>query len=625
MTSKLTPAKKVSGLAITIILFIFLLNSFVFIICLKATTNFFCLSILFFMRSSVFCYAIFMDLDIAYFSMEIALSDAIPNYSGGLGVLAGDALLTMADFGYKAIGITLLNERGYYSSILNNPWPKESLLKKLPFTLPVKIEGRVVICQVWQYDLVGQFGEKVSVYHLDTNSEQNSEYDRSLTSYLYGGDSRYRLHQEQILGLGGFYLLEKLGFQVEKTRIFHLNEGHAAFFGLALYDWCRQRFLSHESALGFLATRLVFTTHTPLPAGHDRFLKSLVSASLEPRLLKFLPETAFDQDELNMTRLAMFYSGIATSVTRKHRALTKETMPINRSLLTVTNGVHHLRWTSSFLAELYDQYCPLWRRNPAFLRLAGRIPPQRLWQAHQKAKQKLLTWATQKSGVTLNLKHITLGFARRMTSYKRPSLLLSRLDELSRFGYEVGPLQIIFSGKAHASDKEGKVLILKILKKASEYQDSLKIVYLEDYDMDSAAKLVAGVDVWVNTPLRPYEASGTSGMKAALNGVPHFSVLDGWWEEGWVEGVTGWSIGSRLSGIGVEDRSDQDYDEEDLYHKLGSVIMPLYYHQPEQFAKMMINVVSLNGATFTTHRMVNEYVSKIYFPLKNRKRFDEIE
>lgn len=567
-------------------------------------------------------------VDIVYFSMEIVLNGDFPTYSGGLGILAGDTLLTMADFGYKAIGVTLLNERGYYSSILNESWVKDSLLEKMPFNVTVSIEGRLVVCLVWRYKIVGQYGKSVDVYLLDSNAEQNCEYDRSITSYLYGGDVRYRLHQEQILGLGGFSLLESLGYDLEKIRIFHLNEGHPAFFGLAMYRWCRQHYLTDKNTLDFLSSRLVFTTHTPVAAGHDVFLRSLVSSSLAPEFFNFLPEQSYENDELNMTRLAMFYSGATTSVARKHQTVTRELIGSNGSVeepvLTVTNGVHHLRWVHGALSELYSQYCPLWKRNPAFLRMVLQIPPSRFWQAHLKAKNDLLEYVSQVTEVKLDSQVLTLGFARRMTEYKRPFLILSRPDELRALSQEVGPIQIIFAGKAHAKDTSGRELINKIMDRKNDFGDQVKIIFLPNYDVGVASKLVAGVDVWVNTPLRPFEASGTSGMKAALNGVPHFSILDGWWGEGWVEGVTGWSIGSRLLDISEEDESDKAFDEGDLYFKLGSKIMPLYYKDIEGFTKVMLGAAAINGSMFTTHRMVTEYVSKIYFPLKNRQRFEEI-
>jgi len=556
------------------------------------------------------------------------LQSDIPTYSGGLGVLAGDTLKTMADFGFAAVGITLLSVQGLSPSADTHRkdgsefWPQK-YLSKLPLKFKVSIEDRLLTCQVWQYTISGQYGKVVPVYLLDTGLEENTEYDQTLTSYLYGGNLRYRFCQEQLLGFGGFKLLQELGYKPERIRIYHLNEGHAAFLGLSFFSWSRQAYLSPEDSLRFIRSKVVFTTHTPVSSGHDRFLRSQVEKSLSPELQSYLPDEVFESDELSMTRLALYFSGTVTGVARKHEKVTEEMFP-QYDVLAVTNGVNHLNWTSPSFMELYDEYIPLWRRDPNFLRFVLDIPQERIWSAHQKEKAKLLSLVKEKTGTAFDLDAVTFGFARRMTAYKRPHLLLSRPEYLEALSKEIGPIQIIMAGKAHPQDEPGKALIRNILVEAKELGALVKVVYLADYNLDIAAKLVAGVDVWVNTPLRPYEASGTSGMKAAFNCVPHFSVLDGWWPEGCLEGVTGWSIGSRLSDTSQEDESDTAYDEADLYHRLQTAILPLYYKEKQRFIGVMKHAAALNASRFSTHRMVSEYVSKVYFPLKNRVGFDEI-
>ncbi len=539
--------------------------------------------------------------------MEIALEDGMATYSGGLGVLAGDTLKTFADFGFAVAGVTLLNELGYVEP---EPWNKEDYLTKLSFTLEVPFKDRTVTCAVWQYDVVGQYGKKVPVYFLDTNLPDNNKYDRTLTSHLYGGDDHYRLCQEQILGLGGLILLDKLGFSSKKVRIYHLNEGHAAFVGLSLYSKALESKLSPSAALELTHSQVVFTTHTPVPEGHDQFLSSEVKKTLPSKLFNLLPKEAFQDDQLCMTRLALYYSGTVTGVARTHEKVAEEMFP-GYDVVSVTNGVHHLEWTHPYFKTLYDEYIPLWRRDPVFLHAVLGIPDDKIWEAHSHAKRELIEHVNQTSTIKLSPDVFTLGFARRVTAYKRPTLILTDLKKLEEIAAKVGPLQIIFAGEAHPRDQQGAELIRQIFQKTQELKGNVKITFLESYGMALAAKLTAGVDVWLNTPQRTHEASGTSGMKAALNAVPHFSVLGGWWPEGWVEDVTGWSIGSPPARA----------EALDLYNKLADKPLPLYYNDRPGFIRVMKCAAALNGSRFNSYRMVRDYVSKVYFPRHSPRPF----
>lgn len=574
------------------------------------------------------CYNINMNkknslLDIAYFSMEVALESGMSTYSGGLGVLAGDTIKTFADFGYSALGITLLNEQGYVEQEIDltgkqvsqpEKWNMEEYLTKLSFTIKVPFKDRSVVCAVWQYNVVGQSGKSVPVYFLDSNVSKNNKYDRTLTSYLYGGDVHYRICQEQILGLGGLILLEKLGFSSEKVRIYHLNEGHASFVGLSLYEYAKKFFQKHKIAMEYISSKLVFTTHTPIAAGHDRFLLTNVKKILPSNLFKIIPKESLAGDMLCMTRLSLYFSGAVTGVAKTHEKVTEKMFP-GHDIISITNGAHHINWTHPDFKKLYDEYIPEWRHDPSFLRKVTGIPDDKIWETHIKAKKKLIKCINTISPNKFSENVCTLGYARRFTSYKRPTLILANLKKLEEKISTIGRLQIIFAGEAHPHDEEAAELIREIIKKIQKHKGKITIVFLEDYDMDMAIKLVAGVDVWLNTPLQKHEASGTSGMKAAFNAIPHLSVLDGWWPEGWIEGVTGWSIGSHLTEAKLNDQASWNLEVADLYYKLAAEVLPLYYQNRSGFIKMMKNATALNGSYFNTHRMMQDYVSKIYFPL----------
>ena len=556
---------------------------------------------------------------IAYFSMEIALETALPTYSGGLGVLAGDTLRAAADLGAPMVAVTLLHRKGYFVQHLDaaghqteSPveWRPEEKLEQLQPRVTVEIEGRTVHVRAWRYMVRGETGRTVPVFLLDTALPENSADDQRITDTLYGGDADYRLRQEIVLGMGGAAMLRALG--IDGDVIHHINEGHAALLTLALLERQRDgRWDSDVSEIDVAAVRqqCVFTTHTPVPAGHDRFPLDLTRRILgEARVALLEKAAAVDGESLNMTLLALRFARFVNAVAMRHQEVSREMFP-QYEIESITNGVHCRTWTSEPFQSLFDKHIPRWRHNSMYLRYAVKIPLDELRDAHAEAKAALLREVDRLTGVQLHPKFMTIGFARRSTPYKRADLIFHDLDRLREMTRRAGPLQIVYAGKAHPHDEFGKQLIERIFAAKAQLGDALKVVYLENYDMTLGGTLTAGCDVWLNTPLRPLEASGTSGMKAALNGVPSFSTLDGWWIEGCVEGVTGWSIG--------EDRvlpQDPSHDVVDLYRKLEQEILPLYYGLPYRWAEVCRNAIALNGSFFNTQRMVGEYFQNAYFP-----------
>ena len=555
---------------------------------------------------------------IAYFSMEICLEQGIPTYSGGLGVLAGDTLRSAADLSLPMVGVTLLHRKGYFHQVIDEQgnqseqpveWQPDKVLKELPQRTAVAIEGRQVHVRAWQYTVKGVTGHEVPVLLLDTALAENAEADRGFTDSLYGGDSRYRLCQEIVLGMGGAQLLKCLGFGGDVR--YHMNEGHSALLAGSLLSWQldnRPVAELEEADIEAVRRRCVFTTHTPVPAGHDRFPSDLVRHVLGADRLHLL-ETAkcVDGGELNMTHLALRLSRFVNGVAMKHREVSLAMFP-GFPIDSVTNGVHAGTWTSKPFQDLLDRRIPEWRTDNLYLRYAVGIPLSEIRAAHVAAKQEFLAELARRTHVELDPNVFTIGFARRATPYKRADLMFSDTPRLAAIAEQVGPLQIVFGGKAHPHDTGGKDLIRRIHRAAEELKERVTVVYLENYEMGIAQKMVAGVDLWVNNPMKPLEASGTSGMKAALNGVPSLSVLDGWWIEGHVEGVTGWSIGSG------ESEADQSKDAQDLYLKLERVILPLFYGLPFAYAEVMRSAIALNGSFFNTQRMVEQYVRNAYFP-----------
>ena len=552
---------------------------------------------------------------IAYFSMEIAIHPAMPTYSGGLGVLAGDTLRSMADLGVPAVAFTLLHRKGYFQQHLGpdgsqteevQPWNPADFCTEGAARITVSIEDRVVTARAWRYDLEGRFGHIVPIYLLDTDMDGNSGWDRGLTDHLYGGDTNYRLQQEIVLGMGGVRMAKALGLNV---NVFHMNEGHAALLTLALLEsqlGGGPLGAPSESDIEQVRRKCVFTTHTPVAAGHDRFSTEQAIRILGgDRTARLERLGCFKDGLLNMTLLALRFSRYANGVALQHGRVSREMFP-EFQIDSITNGVHASTWTSSHIQQLFDEVVPAWRRDNLYLRNLIDLPEQKILAAHARAKEELLAEVESRTGLVLNPRVLTLGFARRAATYKRADLLFTHPERLQQIAAEAGGLQILYAGKAHPQDEPGKALIRWVVENASNFSnDSLRVVYLENYAWDLGAMLTAGVDVWVNTPRRPYEASGTSGMKAALNGVPSLSILDGWWIEGCIEGVTGWAI---------EDGANDGEEADSLYRKLQNSVVPLYRESQEKWARMMRTTIAYNGSYFNTDRMVRQYTRNAYYP-----------
>jgi len=550
---------------------------------------------------------------IAYFSMEVAADEGMPTYSGGLGVLAGDMLRSCADLKIPIVAVSILYAHGYFEQHVDEwgiqheqpvQWDPSQFARLLPVTVRVSIEGRPVVVRAWQHDVTGLTGYVVPLLLLDTKSEENAADDRELTSDLYGGDERYRLAQEIVLGIGGIRMLRALGYtNIER---FHMNEGHAALLALELLGERKQR---EQAAWDFDSVRrdCLFTTHTPVPAGHDQFSHELVKQMLGDTTSLEVLKMLGGRDRLNMTLLGLNMSTYVNGVAKRHGQVAQDMFP-GYPIDSITNGIHSVTWTSPSFQRLYDRHIPGWRTDSFALRHAISLSNQDIWDAHEQAKARLVEAVQQRTRQVLSGEAFTIGFARRATLYKRADLVLSAPHELIDFVRRVGPLQIIFAGKAHPKDEPGKEMIRRVVQVAKQIEREVRIVYLENYDMGLAQLLTAGVDLWLNTPQRPLEASGTSGMKAAHNGVPSFSVLDGWWLEGHIEGVTGWSIGSRM--MGQEPNPAEEARE--LYQKLRWTIVPLYYQSRDRWIDVMRHTIAFNASFFNTHRMVQQYATNAY-------------
>lgn len=545
---------------------------------------------------------------IAYFSMEIGLLSEIPTYSGGLGVLAGDTIRSAADLNVPLVAVTLVSNKGYFRQIVDpsgnqiehtEEWHPARIMTLLAEEVRVKIQNRDVKVRAWLYTCKSLTGGNVPIIFLDTNVEGNELEDRVITDFLYGGDQRYRLKQEIVLGIGGVRMLEALGFKVRK---YHMNEGHSSLLALELLK-----------RNGIDSTKVkdlcIFTTHTPVDAGHDKFDYGLVEDLIQDKndvdtLRKFGGTDRFDT-----SRFALNLSNYVNGVTKRHSQVSNALYP-GYKIQAITNGVHSYTWTSPYFRTLYDHYIPGWANEPELLVRVGRIPDTELWEAHMSAKRAFIDEVNGRTGAGMDYEILTIGFARRMAEYKRAALVLSDLGMLRKINRR-GKIQLVFAGKAHPNDKIGKQIIRDLFKIIDSLREEIKVVFLENYDMDLAAKMVAGVDVWLNTPTRPYEASGTSGMKAAHNGVINFSVLDGWWIEGWIEGVTGWAIGpqpeEKLSE--VEARLAE---LNDIYNKLFYIIVPMYYEQKDEWFRLINNSIGMIAYYFNTHRMMRSYVTNAY-------------
>ena len=554
---------------------------------------------------------------VAYFSMEIAINPGMPTYSGGLGVLAGDTLRSMADLGVPLVAFSLVHRKGYFQQHLDasgyqsediQPWNPSDFCVEEKARVTVSVEGRTVTVRCWRYDLVGRYGHVVPIYLLDTDLEGNSGWDRGLTDHLYGGDTNYRLQQEIVLGMGGVRMVHALGYRV---NVYHMNEGHAALLTLGLLE--RQLGggplgAATETDIEQVRKKCVFTTHTPVPAGHDRFFTEQAIRILGgDRTSRLETLGCFRDGMLNLTLLALRFSRYANGVALQHAKISREMFP-EFPIDSITNGVHAPTWVSDTFQQMLDTHISSWRRDTLYLRNAIDLSVQDILAAHASNKEALLAEVARRTHHALDPKVLTLGFARRAATYKRATLLFTDPRRLQEIAAKAGGLQILYAGKAHPQDEPGKALIQQVVADAARLSnDMLRIVYLENYDWDLGALMTAGVDVWVNTPRRPYEASGTSGMKAALNGIPSLSILDGWWIEGCIEGFTGWAI---------EDGASDAEEANSLYNKLETAVLPLYLDAPEKWAGLMRTTVAFNGSYFNTNRMARQYTRNAYYPVK---------
>jgi len=581
-----------------------------------------------------------VERKIAYFSMEIALERGMPTYSGGLGVLAGDTVRSAADLKIPMIVVTLLHRRGFFYQRLDPDgtqreepveWVVEDFLEELPAWASVHIGGREVRIRAWRRDVTGVTGGNVPVLFLDADLPENSEEDRRLTDTLYGGDSGYRLRQEVILGIGGVRILRALG--CDEIERFHMNEGHAGLLTIELLAEEAKR--SGRTAItgrDIEAVReiCIFTTHTPVPAGHDQFPIELVREVLGPlrnyidfedvlsvdvmsRILREGKDKSLaagagtGNPGLNMTYLALNLSGYINGVAKKHGEVSRH-MFAEYTIDAITNGVHAATWICPAFRQVFDKHIPGWREDNFSLRYAISIPSEEIWEAHFAAKKELILRINRAANAGFDVDHLTLGFARRAATYKRADLLFHDLSKLRRLSEQAGPIQVVFAGKAHPRDDQGKEIIRKIFQAKEALGGSVRVAYLPNYDIELGAMITSGVDVWLNTPMPPNEASGTSGMKAALNGVPSLSILDGWWIEGRIEGITGWAIGDG----GPAESPDSARDADDLYRKLENEVAPCFYNNRPRFIDIMKYCIALNGSFFNTQRMVQQYAVNAY-------------
>jgi starch phosphorylase len=608
---------------------------------------------------------------IAYFSAEFGLTECLPNYSGGLGILSGDHIKSASDLGVPLMGVGLLYQQGYFSQYLNaDGWQQERYPENDFYTLPIQIErdkddkpitvsieypGRNVVAQIWRV----QAG-RIPVFLLDTNISANAQEDQDITDQLYGGDREMRIKQEIMLGIGGYRALCAVGM---KPTVCHMNEGHSAFLSLE-----RSRQLMKENNLTFAEARevttagTVFTTHTPVPAGNDYFTPVLMDKYFTDFYKKcgvsrkdFLGlgrrDVNNDAEDFCMTILALRMSAYSNGVSKLHgdvsRAMWQNVWPgipaSDTPIGSITNGVHAPSWVSRDMAGLFERYLgPHWKDEMdeiALWSLVHRIPDEELWRTHERRRERLVAFARQRlrlqleargalrtevaqAAEVLNPDALTIGFARRYATYKRAALLLRDAERIKHIlGDKHRPVQIIFAGKAHPMDNPGKELIRQIIHFERQPEVRRRMVFIEDYDMVVARYLVQGVDVWLNTPRRPLEASGTSGMKASVNGAINLSVLDGWWVEGF-NANTGWAIG-RGEEYGDETYQD-DVESNALYDLLEKELVPLFYSRgadglPRGWISKMKTSMREICPVFNTNRMVRQYTEEYYLPAHTRQ------
>ena len=539
---------------------------------------------------------------VGYFTAEIGLWSELHTYSGGLGVLAGDHVKSAADANIPLVGVTLLYRKGYGRQHLDRDGIQTETYRDLDpaqhlqdtgMDISLPLDGGELWAKVWRADITGVSGHVVPVYFLDTFHPKNTEKHLDLGLTLYGGDDWVRIRQEYLLGVGGLRLLDKLGHDVDGL---HLNEGHCTFALLEMLGkgWTREQ----------LAKRVLFTTHTPVPAGHDRFEWGAVEevlGDLLPSDAKQLVIDAGDPEEgrrISMSHLAVALSGPVNAVSNLN-AWVASSMFADHHIAPITNGVHHLTWTSPMMAELFDEQLPGWREDPTKLAHAGKIPTEELVESRGIARKVLRELVQTSTGVRLDKNRLTIGFARRFATYKRANLVFSDLERLREIG--AGKIQFVFSGKAHPRDEGGKALIKSIFDSAKDLEQDIPVAFLEDYSMATGLAMTGGVDIWLNNPIRPMEASGTSGMKAAMNGVPNCSILDGWWPEGCEHGVNGWAIGE------ADDERDDVRDAKNVLDVIENEVLPAWNEGDEKWCELMRASIA-TSARFTGARMISDYL-----------------
>ncbi len=557
-----------------------------------------------------------IDAKIAYFSMEFGLDERMPTYAGGLGMLAGDMLRSAADLGVPMVGVSLVHRRGYLHQALDaeghqiessSDWNPADRLEDLGICTHVMIRGRRVAVRAWHYRVEGSLGRPVPVILLDTDVEENDEPERRLTDALYGGDEGYRLSQEIVLGIGGVRVLRALGLNHIQT--FHMNEGHSALLAVELMRECQETErppMPLDRAIEAVRRRCVFTTHTPIASGHDVFGRKMSEDYLGDLAGLVFSAVGESSSSLNMSQLAMHLSRYVNGVSLKHGQVSRELFGDSR-IESITNGVHAGIWSSPAIQALFDRYCSGWRELAEAIRQIAECPVSDILNAHDSAKRAFISAVEPLVGAPLYQHRFTIGFARRATLYKRADLLLADPKRLKAIAARYGSIQIVYAGKAHPRDFSGKEIIHRVVAAAKDLLPEVRLVYLPNYDMRLGRLMTAGVDLWLNSPMPPMEASGTSGMKAAINGIPSLSIRDGWWIEGCIDGVTGWSIGAG------PDKIDRHDDGQSLLDRLERDILPIWYHRREDYGCIMRNAVAINGSVFNTHRMVQEYVARAYF------------
>lgn len=545
------------------------------------------------------------DSDIIYTSMEIGLHEDVKTYSGGLGILAGDTLRSCADKNIPVSAITLLYKKGYFKQRLENgnqheeeqPWNHEDFL--IPFeehTVTVNLEGEDVHVKPWVGIIVGQDKHLIPIILLDTDLEQNSDNTKYITNKLYDSGQRNRLRQEAVLGIAGKRVLKS--FDPHHVSVYHMNEGHAALAPLEDTKELRKTYNYDKQKVKDLVKEThVFTTHTPVAAGHDSFNHSLIEDILHEEDIDWTYLKDGEHSELNMTKLAMTMSRYINGVAKKHGEVSQNMFP-EHNIDYITNGIHLPTWVHPAMQKLYDDHIPGWRQTPKLLRdVELRVSPDDAWNAHQEAKRDLIQYVEKRTGEQLEEDTLLVGFARRFATYKRATLMFQDLERFREIAE--GKIQVIFAGKAHPADEAGKDLIRRIHEIKHELKDEVNIVFVEDYDIELGKHLVSGCDIWQNNPVPPKEASGTSGMKAVANGIPNLSVLDGWWIEGVLkEPDSGWVIHQ------TGDPHTNLYREyEDIVHT--------YYEDKDTFKQKMMKSMKL-ASYFNTHRMVDEYKRKAW-------------